>query len=153
MPMTIRMRDARPDEAPILTQLALRSKRAWGYDDAFMAAIMPDMIVEPEYVREERAIVAIEGDVILGYVIVRSDGETAFLRDLFVEPTRFRQGIGKALFGRALEYARERGARSLQLCGDPNARGFYERVGMTKVGEEPSIAGGGRMLPIMELPL
>ncbi len=40
--MAIQFRKALPDEAETLTDLALRSKRAWGYDQTFMAREMPD---------------------------------------------------------------------------------------------------------------
>ena len=149
----ISLRRAHTTEAEALTELALRSKRAWGYDEHFMALVMPDMIVHPEHLRDEYGIVAEEHGTPLGYAIVRLDGDTAFLRDLFVEPDRFRRGIGSALFAAAVQHARANGARALRLGGDPNARGFYERLGMVQVDEEPSIAGAGRMLPIMELDL
>lgn len=83
-----------------MTALALRSKRAWGYDDGFMASVLPDMVVHPEFLRDEYGLVAEEGSRIVGYAIVRIDNESAFLRDLFVDPDRFRRGIGMALFAR-----------------------------------------------------
>lgn len=149
----ISLRRANAPEAAALTELALRSKRAWGYDDDFMASVMPDMIVHPEYLRDEYGIVAEEHGTTVGYAILRFDGAAAFLRDLFVEPAHFRRGIGTALFSAAAQHARTHGATTLRLDGDPNARGFYQRLGMTHVGEEASIVGGGRMLPIMELDL
>lgn len=145
------IRDAKPDEADELTRLALRSKRSWDYDDDFMDRIMPDMVVHPHYLTAERGIVAEEAGTPIGYAILSVEGESAFLRDLFVEPDRFRQGIGTALFSEAVRFAREQGARSITLGGDPNAIGFYERMGMRQIGSEPSIAGNGRMLPIMAL--
>jgi GNAT superfamily N-acetyltransferase len=147
------IRTADPSEAEALTALALRSKRAWGYGRAFMAAVLPDMIVHPEYLRDEYGAVAEQDGKILGYAVLRVDNEVAFLRDLFVEPDRFRSGIGKTLFLHVTDYARDRGAKKLRLVGDPNALGFYKRLGMTQVGEEPSIVGARRVLPIMELDL
>jgi ribosomal protein S18 acetylase RimI-like enzyme len=47
-----------------------------------------------------------------------------------------RRGIGKALFWEAVHYARKLGAQELTLGGDPNAIGFYERMGMRKIGKE-----------------
>ncbi len=147
----LRIRTARPEEAAALTSLAVRSKRAWGYDDAFMERVMPDMIVHASYLTAEHGIVAEEGGVPIGYAIVRAEGDSAYLRDLFVEPGRFRKGVGKALFEEAVRYARARGAKTLTLDGDPNAIGFYERMGMRQIGSEPSIVGNGRTLPVMEL--
>lgn len=147
------IRNACAEEAQLLTDLAVRSKRAWGYSDAFMAAVMPDMIVHERYLTEEHGFVAEEDGVPLGYAIVRIDRDAAYLRDLFIEPSRFRSGIGSALFRFAAQFAQAHGARKITLYGDPNAIGFYERLGMRKVGEEPSIAGNGRVLPIMEIEL
>lgn len=150
---TVLIREAKPTEADDLTRLAIRSKRAWGYDDDFMNRVMPDMVVHPFYLVEEHGIVAEEDGIPIGYAIVRVDANGAFLRDLFIEPNRFRQGIGAALFEEAVRFARDRGARSMTLGGDPNAVGFYQRMGMRQTGSEPSIAGNGRMLPIMAMDL
>lgn len=146
-------RKAHPEEAEVLTALALRSKRAWGYDDAFMESVLPDMVVHPEFLRDEYGLAAEDDGKVVGYAILRVDNDVAVLRDLFVDPGRFRQGIGAALFTRAGDYARDCGAKKLRLSGDPNAVGFYKRLGMVQVGEEPSIVGGGRMLPVMEIDL
>ncbi len=68
---------------------------------------MPDMIVHADYLIAEHGIVAERNGRILGYAIVRIDGATAFLRDLFVEPDRFRQGVGRMLFEEVTRYARD----------------------------------------------
>jgi len=145
------IREAKPGEADDLTRLAVRSKRAWGYDDDFMKRVMPDMIVHPHYLIAEHGMVAEEAGRPVGYVIVSVEDDRAFLRDLFVEPDRFRQGIGTVLFEEAVRFARERGAKSINLSGDPNAIGFYVRMGMRQVGSEPSIVGNGRVLPLMAM--
>ncbi|MBV8638250.1 MAG: hypothetical protein JO322_09210 [Candidatus Eremiobacteraeota bacterium] len=59
------IRNARPNEAALLTKLALRSKRAWGYSEEFMTAIMPDMIVHERYLTEEHGFAAEEQGVLL----------------------------------------------------------------------------------------
>jgi hypothetical protein len=42
----------------------------------------------------------------------------------------------------------------LQLEADPNAIGFYEKMGMWKIGERQSeVDGQLRILPIMEMAL
>lgn len=116
-----------------------------------MQRIMPDMIVHSDFLTAEHGMIAEEAGVVLGYAIVRVAGSEAFLRDLFVEPSRFREGAGRALFEAALRDAKRRGARTMTLEGDPHAIGFYKRMGMRQIGSKPSIAGGGRMLPIMAM--
>jgi len=115
---------------------------------------MPDMIVHRAYLENEHGLVAEDsGAEVLGYAIVRVDARSAYLRDLFIEPQHFREGVGKALFTAAAEFALMHGAESLTLDGDPNALGFYERMGMSQVGSTKSIAGAGRTLPVMKLDL
>jgi ribosomal protein S18 acetylase RimI-like enzyme len=114
-----------------------------------MERVMPDMIVHFDYLISEHGVVVEERGTIVGYAIVRVDGDAAFLRDLFVDPAHFRKGIGRMLFDDAVRFAREREARKMTLVGDPNAVGFYERMGMRQIASEPSIVGNDRMLPVM----
>jgi ribosomal protein S18 acetylase RimI-like enzyme len=147
------IRKARPDEAETLTQLALRSKRSWGYDDDFMAAIHDDMIVLAEWLAHDYAMVAEDGAVIAGYGIMRVDAAEAYVRDLFVDPPFMRNGVGMALFDNMLAFARAQGVRRLTLVADPNAVGFYERYGMREVARESSSYVPGRTLPVMAMDL
>ena len=147
------IRPARPDEAETLTQLAIRSKRSWGYDDDFMRRVEPDMIVKPEYIARGFCLIAEEPGRIFGYVLLEMREHEAFLHDLFIEPDCFGQGLGTALFDRAVEYARAQRATRLILQSDPHAEAFYERFGMRCVARAASIVGGGRTLPVMEMQL
>jgi GNAT superfamily N-acetyltransferase len=143
------LRRAHPHEAEKLTELALLSKRSWGYSDDFMHRVAEDMLVTQSDIAGGYCIVAEIDGAIAAYLLVRMDGKEAFLRDLFVHPEYFRRGLGRTLFEEALQYARERGARRLTLDADPNAEAFYERLGMVRVGAVASSAGNGRMLPVM----
>lgn len=72
------VRDAKPEEADDLTRLAVRSKRAWGYDDDFMERVMPDMIVHPRFLIAEHGMVAEEAGIAVGYAIVSVEADGAF---------------------------------------------------------------------------
>ena len=45
--------------------------------------------------------------------------------------------------------AQQRGAKRLTILADPNAAGFYERDGAVRIGEAPSDAVPGRLLPLL----
>jgi hypothetical protein len=49
--------------------------------------------------------------------------------------------------------SQNRGAERLTILADPNAPGFYERNGAARIGEAPSDAVPGRLLPLYELRL
>lgn len=48
-----------------------------------------------------------------------------------------------------MEVARALGLSSLLIDADPNAEGFYLRMGAERVGEVPSGSISGRMLPLL----
>ena len=51
----LHLRPARPDEADLLTELCLRSKAVWGYDDAFMRACRAELTLSPaDFTRPHR---------------------------------------------------------------------------------------------------
>lgn len=147
------IRPGQPSEAAALTELALRSKRSWGYDADFMRRVLPDMVVTSEDIERGYCIVAEKNGIACAYALASVDGNEVFLRDLFVDPPYFGQGHGSELFRRIVDWARSRGAVRLSLHSDPNSESFYERLGMRTAGEVPSIIGNGRTLPLMQLEL
>jgi GNAT superfamily N-acetyltransferase len=78
---------------------------------------------------------------------------TLDLNKLFIEPRHIRRGLGRALLAHAVAEARRRGAERLTILADPNAAGFYERNGAVRIGEAPSDAVAGRLLPLYEVRL
>jgi len=79
--------------------------------------------------------------------------DTLNLNKLFVEPRHIRSGVGRALLAHAVAEARQRGSERLTILADPNAAGFYERNDAVRIGEAPSDAVPGRLLPLYELRL
>ena len=79
--------------------------------------------------------------------------DTLNLNKLFVEPRLIRSGVGRALLAHAVAEARQLGAERLTIRTDPNAAGFYERNDAVRIGEAPSDAVPGRLLPLYELRL
>lgn len=149
------IRPARVDEAAALTELAMRSKAHWGYDDEFMAACRDELTIRPEHI--PRVDVAeVDGQVI---GMVRLEPETpgpsgrlsGELEDLFVEPDAIGTGVGRALFRHVVRRAAAQGMARLCFDADPNAEPFYASMGAVRVGESPSGSIPGRMLPRLEL--
>ncbi|MGZ3506599.1 MAG: GNAT family N-acetyltransferase [Vulcanimicrobiaceae bacterium] len=145
----LRLRNARPEEAGALTALALRSKRSWGYDEAFMKRVLAEMIVTPELIETSETLVVEEGRRIVGYARIRVEGVSGTLHDVFVEPDALGRGVGRTLCDAALRLARAAGAVTIELESDPNAEAFYLHLGARRIGEVPSSTGHGRMLPVL----
>ena len=75
------------------------------------------------------------------------------LNKLFIEPRHIRSGVGRALLVPAIAEVRRRGAGRLTILADPNAAAFYEWNGAMRIGEAPSDAVPGRLLPLYEVRL
>lgn len=125
------------------------SKQSWGYSDEFMHRVAGDMLVTEHDIASSHCRIAEIDGAIAAYMLVRVDGDDAYVRDLFVHPQYFRRGLGRRLFEEAVRFARANGATRIMLTSDPNARPFYERLGFECIGQEASSAGNGRMLPLM----
>lgn len=146
-------RPARADEAELLTELCLRAKAVWGYDEAFMRACRAELTLSPAECTASSLQVAIEGNKVLGVVQVVVDGDRADLTRLFIEPSAMRAGVGRKLFDWAVSAARRRGAKRLWIEADPDAAGFYRRMGAVDDGMAPSGSIPGRFLPRLKLEL
>jgi GNAT superfamily N-acetyltransferase len=118
----LHLRPARPDEAELLTELCLRSKAVWGYDEAFMRTCRAELTLSPADFARSSLQVAVEGDAVTGVVQVVVDGENADLAKLFIAPSTIRAGVGRALFDWAAKVARERGSAAPAGCGSRQTR-------------------------------
>jgi predicted N-acetyltransferase YhbS len=151
-----RLRLARIDEAPGLSELCVRSKASWGYDEAFMALARVVLHVNPEQIAAGDVWVATDADGEVAGMVALGPSEqpdTLDLDKLFVEPQRIRSGVGSALVAHAIDEARRRGTKRLTILADPNAAGFYERNGARRIGEAASDAIPGRSVPLYEIKL
>ena len=149
------VRRARPDEAEALTELKMRSKAYWGYDQAFLDAWRPGHTITAETIARDEVYCAEIGGTVAGMCRLYRESETeAYLEDLFVEPAFIGAGIGGLLWRYAVQVAERMGATALDLVADPYARSFYEHVGAAVVGEIPSSYQGRPTAPRMryELP-
>jgi predicted N-acetyltransferase YhbS len=116
-----------------------------------MEAARADMQISAELIDRAVAIVAERGAELLGFYVLSVETEGPTLRDLWVEPAAAGMGVGALLWKHMLASARSEGFRTVRIVSDPNAAGFYRRMGARAVGEVASCAIPGRMLPAFEI--
>jgi GNAT superfamily N-acetyltransferase len=152
--MELKIRRADPSEANILSQIAFTAKAHWGYPERWLEIWKPQFTFSPEYFEENESWVAETNGIPVAFYSLQEKDGNAWLENLFVSPTFIGKGLGKTLFLHAAEICRQRGFWALQLEADPNAAGFYQKMGMYKIGERHSqVEGQPRILPIMEMKL
>ncbi len=152
--MDIQIRRAKPDEATALTEIAHAAKRHWGYPEGWIEHWKDDLTITPDFIATHEMYVAIIGKEIAGCCALVLRDSLAELEHMWIQPAHMGNGVGRALFNQVVERAGIHDAKVVELSADPNAEGFYERMGAKRIGEVRSeIEGQPRVLPRMRLTL
>jgi GNAT superfamily N-acetyltransferase len=149
----MKLRPPQEHELEALSALCLRSKAVWGYDQAFLEACRAELTIRVEDLASSTLCVAEHDGVIVGVAQIVVQGGIADLSKMFVEPSAIGLGVGKALFEWVSSTAKSLGARHLTIDADPDAVGFYLKMGATARGTIASGSIPGRVLPHLVLEL
>ncbi|WP_199737226.1 MULTISPECIES: GNAT family N-acetyltransferase [Micromonospora] len=144
--MDLLIRPARPEEAGELTELALRSKAHWGYDEEFLTRCRAELTLTATDIAERQVTVAERNGRVVGLAVLAGGPPEPELDMLFVDPPAIGTGVGRVLFQHVVSAARAAGARTLWIEADPGAEAFYRRVGAVAAGTSIS-PSTGRKLP------
>ena len=146
------IRKASTENSDTLTQIALDAKRHWGYPEHWITHWESDLTITPEFIANNHVYIAEVDGEIRGFYALSVIDDKAELEHMWVRPVYIGNGIGKDLFLDAMERATKMNVSEVELSADPNAAGFYERMGATRIGEVDSeIDGKPRKLPRMKV--
>jgi N-acetylglutamate synthase-like GNAT family acetyltransferase len=150
--MGIQIRRARPEEADTLTKLAHVAKRHWGYPEDWIEHWKDDLTITREFIIRNETFVATIGEEIVGCCAIVLNDSLAELEHMWIKPEHMGAGVGRTLLLHAKHRAVNLKVSALELSADPNAEGFYRRMGATRIGEVRSeIEGQPRVLPRMRI--
>jgi len=149
----IAIRRARPADAVRLTEIAMEAKASWGYSASFMARCRAALAVDAAMIRERVFYLAEDTSSALGFYGFEPEPDGIGLSHMFVLPVASRRGVGRRLWDHAVERARRLNVSALIAVSDPNAAGFYARMGAELAGSRPSEIDPARPLPIYRLRL
>jgi GNAT superfamily N-acetyltransferase len=146
------IRRSSPEEATTLTQIALDAKRHWGYPEHWIKHWESDLTISSDFIRDNHVYVAEEDGDIRGFYALCLAGRKAELEHMWVKPDCIGTGVGKELFLDAMERAAALDVSHVEISSDPNAAGFYRRMGAEQIGETDSVVDGIiRKLPQMKI--
>jgi GNAT superfamily N-acetyltransferase len=130
------IRAAIPRERQALEDLQRRASLIWEEYRADLLAHPEAIELPANQIVDGCVCVAEEAAGILGFSVVlpREDGD-AELDGLFVEPSAWRKGIGRALVDDAMRRAGLGGARAMHVIANPLAEAFYRACGFVYSGE------------------
>jgi GNAT superfamily N-acetyltransferase len=136
------IRLAHPDDRLSLIELQRRASLV--YEDTRQQLLdNPDVIdLDEEMLANNEVFVAeIEGRIVGFATIIAHEGNDAEIEGLFVEPSQWRNGIGRALVHQIEREAAAWNASRLHVLANRNALGFYEALGFTVIGEQKTELG------------
>jgi GNAT superfamily N-acetyltransferase len=141
---------AQPDDASVLTGIAFAAKRHWGYPERWIEYWRELLTIRPEFIANHETYAAILEGRTVGFYALGIAEDKLDLLHLWVLPDAMGRGIGRSLFKHGIECAQGLGFRELRIESDPNAAGFYQRMGAHRVGASlKEWDGHRRELPIL----
>ncbi len=150
----MRLQRARPEDAARLTALAHAAKRRWGYPERWIRAWRADLTLTPACIRDNEVFAASERGEAVGFYALACHGRRCSVEHFWVAPAAMGRGVGRALFRHLLGRAGALGAQRVEIEADPNAEGFYLKMGARRLGERVyRLDGKPRVLPVLVLDL
>jgi GNAT superfamily N-acetyltransferase len=141
---------ANPSHASALTGVALAAKRHWGYPEAWIESWRPALTITPEFVNANETWMIVDKEKPIGFYALTRKENKLELTHMWLLPQQMGQGIGRAMFHHAIGRARKLNFSTFEIESDPNAEGFYLRMGARRVGVRASeIEQVKRELPIL----
>jgi len=143
-----KIRPARPDDHPAIEALQRRASLA-GPEHREQLLAHPDALgLDPGEIAAGRVLVATAESGLTGYAnwIAGAGPYEAELDGLFVDPARWRDGIGRALVEAIAAVVRSDHRRQLRVIAGPAAVGFYLRCGFAIVGQATTRFGPAQQM-------
>ncbi|MGI9068660.1 MAG: GNAT family N-acetyltransferase [Pyrinomonadaceae bacterium] len=138
----LKIRKASTEDAETLTRVAHDAKRHWGYPEHWIKHWQDDLTISPEFIATNQVFLAEKDDQILGFYALIIRQEKAELDHMWIAPEHIGSGVGKQLFLHALKNASRRSVSEIEILSDPNAEGFYRKMGAHRIGETVSETDG-----------
>ena len=100
-----------------------------------------------EQIARGQVFVADAAGLIVGFaaILSRQDGDSE-LDALFVEPDKWRHGVGQTLIDHCTGAALKNGSAALHVTGNPHAAGFYLACGFELLGNTQTRFGVGLLM-------
>lgn len=147
------IRRAESVEDELLTRISFLSKSYWSYPDEYFQIWKQELTITSGYIEEHEVFVCeVEEEVCAYYSLVQLVEDMLFsgtrlqkglwLDHMFVLPEHMGRRIGRKLFHHCCTRLAAKEAECLNILSDPNAEGFYLKMGCVSQGNLPSSIPG-----------
>jgi GNAT superfamily N-acetyltransferase len=143
---------ARMEDAPLLSATAFLSKSVWGYSTQQMQLWTEELTLSETYIKSHQVVKVYDDQTLIGFYSLVAGEEYWKLDHFWLLPEAIGKGYGKDIFAQLTAQVRTQGAQVLEVSAEPNAEGFYEKMGgqlLKKVNSKIE----GRHLPVYQFKL
>lgn len=147
----INIRQANASDLQRLTDIAHAAKASWGYPPEMMAKMVDALTATEKTLATEIVRVAHFETGIAGWIsYMPVNDNTVSVEGLWIDPNFMGKAVGRQLWDSMEKDAIANGFKEIEVLSDPNAYGFYEKMGCTYSRDEPSdVFGSDRLLPLL----
>lgn len=157
------IRKADVSDSTDLTKISFAAKRYWKYPESYYDTWKSELTIDEKYILKNMVYVAIINDVPVGYYsIVENEQDITigpvfvekgfWMEHIFITPEYINHGVGTYLISHMKSLCIMMNICRVKIFVDPNASGFYEKVGAKfKYMSKSSIEG--REIPVFEMNL
>ena len=144
-----RLVKASDEDAFLLSTIAYEAKGFWDYPQAWLKLWKEDLTLSSDFLNQHHTFVISDKKDIFGFCLIISEKEFFTIEHCWISPKHIGKGLGKALLTQVLNLEKFQ-KQSFQVLSDPNAIGFYEKLGFQT---EKMLPGKpeGRKLPLMKM--
>lgn len=161
--LNIMIRRAEDRENKTLTSISFAAKRYWKYPEEYFEVWKDELTITPDYITQNEVHVAkVDGKVVgfISIVEVKNDFKAGdllirkgyWLDHIFVHPSFIGNRIGSELIFFAKGLCKEKNISCLHILSEPNAKGFYDRIGAQFIEAVPSNIKG-RTVSLYKFPI
>ncbi len=129
------IRRASANDAATLSEIAHDAKRYWGYPAHWIKHWESELTISSEFVAANDVYLLENDGEVRGFYALVVRNHKAELEHLWVAPKHIGTGVGKELFLHAMKRAAGGDISEVQITADPNAEGFYQKMGAHRIGD------------------
>lgn len=149
--ITMEIFSAESQDLADINRIIIAAKRHWNYPEAWIQQWLPDLKVDDSTLQERAFWLLKNNGETLALASCATLGNGAYeLEDCWVDPEHMGVGAGKKLLEFVFAHLTGLSARELLIAADPNATGFYEKMGAQACGFRDSTPEG-RRLPLYKV--
>ena len=111
------------------------SKRYWGYPESSIREWENELTITKEFIQANQVFEIVKSKKTVGFYALDDKDEGMSIEHFWILPEYIGNGLGTKLFQHAVKIAGSMNAKWLEIVSDPNAEGFYSKMGAKRIGD------------------